>query len=232
MKDKVYVWDPLIRIFHWSLVVAFVTSYLTGDENETIHIYSGYFILALLIFRLVWGVVGPKRARFSNFISAPTEAVAYVRGLFSGSAKRYTGHNPAGGWMALALLLSLSLTGLSGLKLYGVEGHGPLAVSHNEISLMVESGYDAGRYAREETEYLELDDDDHNEEYGERYEEFEEHNEGDGDEEAEEFWEEVHELFVNISLLLVFVHIAGVIFSSFRHRENLPLSMITGYKRG
>ncbi len=224
MTEKTYIWDPLIRIFHWTLMLAFVTSYLTGDELETVHVYSGYLILSLLLFRIIWGFIGSYHARFGNFIRPFGDAVAYLRGLRDGSSQRYLGHNPAGGLMVLALLVSLSMTGLSGLKLYGVEGHGPLA-STGALTV-----------AGEQTRYS--DDNDRYEYQGyapdkEKYDEDErdEHDQNHDQHEAdEESWEELHEFFANLSVLLVLLHIAGVFVSSLAHGENLVRAMITGYK--
>lgn len=122
------VWDPLVRIFHWALATAFALAYLTGDEVMGVHVAAGYTIAGLIAFRLVWGVVGPRHARFVDFIRPPRDIVAYLKDLARGHAARYRGHNPAGGAMIVALLILLLLTGASGLFVYGAEeGAGPLA---------------------------------------------------------------------------------------------------------
>ncbi len=126
-KQQVVVWDTGVRVFHWSIVTLFVISYLTGDELETVHAYSGYAIISLLLFRIVWGFVGGKHARFSDFVRSPSTAIAYLKSMKAGNPKRYLGHNPAGGIMVLLLLGSLSLLTFTGLKAYAEEGHGPLA---------------------------------------------------------------------------------------------------------
>ncbi len=127
-RNEIKLWDPLIRVFHWTLVAAFTVTWLTEDELLGLHAWAGYLILALLAVRLVWGFIGPRHARFSDFLRPPREAWAYLRDLARGRARRYLGHNPAGGLMILLLLLALAATGLSGLALYGAEeGAGPLA---------------------------------------------------------------------------------------------------------
>ena len=127
-NDKTYVWDPLVRIFHWTLVVAFVIAYFTGDEENDLHVYAGYYILGVVAVRILWGFVGTKHARFGGFIASPAAVLDYLKGFVgAGSGRQYLGHNPAGGWMVIALLLSLLATGISGLQVYGLEGHGPLA---------------------------------------------------------------------------------------------------------
>ena len=114
---EVKVWDPLIRIFHWTLVIGFTVAYLTGDELTTIHIWSGYLIAGLLLVRLLWGFIRTKHARFRDFIYPPREVAAYLKSLVSGKSRRYLGHNPAGGVMVLLLLTSLVLTTGSGLMM-------------------------------------------------------------------------------------------------------------------
>ena len=121
------VWDPLIRVFHWALVFFFFLAYVTEDDWVTIHSYAGYSIALLIIFRLLWGFIGTRHARFNDFITSPAEVIIYLKRLISGKAKRYIGHNPAGAAMILALLASLSLTVFTGISLYATEGYGPLA---------------------------------------------------------------------------------------------------------
>ena len=129
--QTIKVWDLLIRIFHWSLVGFFALAYLTEGEDEwmIIHSYAGYSILILLVFRLLWGVMGTHYARFSNFITRPKEVLVYLKGLIAGNAKDYIGHNPAGAMMIVALIVSIAITGFSGMALYATDGHGPLATS-------------------------------------------------------------------------------------------------------
>lgn len=196
---QVKVWDIGVRIFHWSLVVLFTVAYLSGDEMETLHEVAGYGVLVLLAFRLVWGVIGSKYARFSDFIYGPKAVLGYAQSLRIGKPIHYLGHNPLGGWMVIALLLSLLLTTWTGLELYATEGKGPLA----SLDTPVIAAAQAGEREHEDDEG------------------------GDG----HEFWEEVHEFFSNLTLLLVFVHIGGVVLSSIAHRENLARAMVTGYKK-
>ena len=110
----VKVWDPFVRIFHWSLATCFVLAYATGDEIERVHIAAGYTIAGLLSARILWGFVGPRHARFSNFVRPPREVLAYVRDVALLRAPRYIGHNPAGGAMIMALLVALAGTCVTG----------------------------------------------------------------------------------------------------------------------
>jgi cytochrome b len=176
------VWDPLVRIFHWSLVLFFVIAYLSEDDFETIHVWAGYGVAALVCLRLVWCLIGTHHARFSDFVKSPHTIWRYVIAIPTGKAKRYIGHNPAGGAMVVALLLSLMGTTVFGMALLAAEEQtGPLAgtwlASFNGHTL-----------------------------------------------------EEIHEFFVNAALALIGLHIAGVIFTSLHHRENLPRAMVHGHK--
>jgi cytochrome b len=132
-QSTIKIWDPLVRLFHWSLVLTFVAAYASGEEWLALHVPAGYAIGALLVFRMVWGIVGPRHARFSDFVRSPAAIRAYLKDLVRLRAPRYLGHNPAGGAMVVALLASLAVTTVSGLALYGsAEFAGPLQglVSH------------------------------------------------------------------------------------------------------
>lgn len=122
------VWDIFIRIFHWSLLATFAITYITEDDFPTLHVYAGYTMMALIVLRLIWGIIGTHHARFSSFIIKPSAVIKYMKEVAQFRAKRYLGHNPAGGAMVIALLISLSITLLFGLLTYGAaEFSGPLA---------------------------------------------------------------------------------------------------------
>jgi len=108
------VWDPFVRLFHWSPVGSFVVAYATGDEIEKVHVAAGYTIAGLVATRILWGVVGPHHARFSNFVRPPSEVLPYLRDVLLLRAPRYLGHNPAGGAMIVALLAALISTCVTG----------------------------------------------------------------------------------------------------------------------
>jgi cytochrome b len=110
----VKVWDPFVRLFHWSLAALFLVAYATGDELERVHIATGYAIAALVAARIVWGFVGPRHARFGSFVRPPREILAYLRDVALLEARRYLGHNPAGGAMIIALLAMLTGTCVTG----------------------------------------------------------------------------------------------------------------------
>lgn len=199
-EEQVKVWDIGVRLFHWTLVVLFTVAYLSGDDESLLHIYAGYGVIALIAFRILWGLVGTRHARFTDFVRGPKAAMAYARSLRSGKPIAYLGHNPLGGWMVIALLLSLAGTCWSGLEAYAAEGHGPLA--HRE-SFFIQSALAHGDGGGAQ----------HGKENG-----------------GDEFWNEAHEILANLSLALVLLHIAGVAVASVMHREKLVKAMITGYK--
>src|SRR3990172_3916023 len=127
-NEEILVWDILVRLFHWSLVISFAVAYLTAEDSEQWHAYFGYAVLGLISFRMVWGVVGTKYARFRDFVYTPPAVYKYLKGLLEKKPEHYIGHNPAGGWMIDALLLSLFVVTISGLQVYAIEeGRGPLA---------------------------------------------------------------------------------------------------------
>jgi cytochrome b len=127
-KAEMRVWDPFVRFFHWGLAGAFFMAYLSGDEWLDLHTLAGYTALGLILVRIPWGVIGTRHARFVDFVRPPRVALAYVRDLLLGRARRHLGHNPAGGLMIVALLVTIPLVALSGMALLGVEeGAGPLA---------------------------------------------------------------------------------------------------------
>jgi cytochrome b len=181
----VRVWDPFVRLFHWGLVGAFATAYLVEDDPLVVHVWAGYVLLGLLAFRLLWGLIGPRHARFGDFVRGPRQVLRYLGDALQRRAGRHLGHNPAGGAMVVVLLVLLTATGLTGLAVYGAEeAAGPLA------------GLMSGSLSS-----------------------------------WEDSLEEAHEVLANLSLILILLHVAGVLFSSWSHSENLIRSMITGRKR-
>ena len=137
MNKEIRIWDVFIRVFHWALVIAFSIAYISGDDGGTIHVYSGYAVLGLISARVIWGLIGTKYARFTNFVGNKTAVITYLKSLLTGNPEYYPGHNPAAGWMVIALIVSLFLTTLSGLQLYAVEeGLGPFANTFPDIQFI------------------------------------------------------------------------------------------------
>jgi cytochrome b len=166
----VRVWDPVVRLFHWGTAASFAAAYLV-ERPRDLHEALGYTVLVLLAVRMVWGLVGSEHARFADFVPSPAGFLGYLRDVVAGRERRYLGHNPAGGAMAVALMAMLALTGVSGWMMT------------------------TDRFF------------------------------------AEDWVEELHEVAANGTLALVGLHLAGVVWESLRHRENLVAAMITGLKR-
>ena len=128
-SSQIKVWDPLVRFFHWALVSAFIIAYITEEDFLTIHSWAGYLILALLCIRFAWGFIGTRYARFSDFAYSPKNIIQFLKDTLSLNAKRYLGHNPAGGAMVLLLMFSLLITTVSGVVFLGAEEQaGPVAI--------------------------------------------------------------------------------------------------------
>ena len=114
MQKKIYVWDPLVRIFHWSLVIGFVAQALIIDEDSDLHITIGYVVAGLIAFRIIWGIIGSKHARFSDFPPSPQAAMDQLGDMASGRHKDHVGHNPLGALMIYNLLILIALISLTG----------------------------------------------------------------------------------------------------------------------
>ena len=126
--ERTFVWDLLVRVFHWVLVVGFFTAYLVEPEDSPAHVWAGYVVLALVLFRILWGFVGSRHARFSDFAYSPSAVLSYLKDAVRFRARRYLGHSPGGGAMVFLLLLALLATTVTGLMTYGADQHaGPLA---------------------------------------------------------------------------------------------------------
>ena len=127
--QRVRVWDGFVRIFHWSAVALVVLLVLTAHYGmEDVHMELGVDFLVLLAGRLAWGVIGTTHARFAGFVVPPQAGLRYLSEVLRGRPRRYIGHNPAGGWMVIALLFTLSVAHASGVILQAtLEFEGPLA---------------------------------------------------------------------------------------------------------
>lgn len=203
----VSVWDPVVRIGHWLLVLGFAIAYLSAEEENGTpanwHVWAGYGIGCVVLLRVLWGFVGPRYARFGDFVYGPGRTLKYLVDLPLGRARRFLGHSPAGGAMAVILLASLGATVVTGIMAYGNRGQGPLA----EASFSV-----ASPAAAEENKSSNLL--------------AEGNGEGEGGAVAE-----IHGALASITLILIGLHLLGVVVASLVHRENLIGAMIHGRKR-
>lgn len=125
--SEVRVWDPFIRVFHWSLAGAVLIAWAT-DEPLWLHTRLGYIAAILVLLRVIWGFIGTEQARFVSFVRGPRLVFDYLAGLIRFSSRRYLGHSPAGGAMIVALLLMIAVTTGTGMaELAAERGQGPLA---------------------------------------------------------------------------------------------------------
>jgi cytochrome b len=124
MTTRILVWDVPTRVFHWLLAGSFAGAFLTAESEmfRDVHVLLGYTMLGLIGFRLVWGLVGTRYARFSSFLFGPSKVVAYLKSLLTGSPQHYVGHNPAGSWVIYGLLLLGLLSGATGYAVYNQTG--------------------------------------------------------------------------------------------------------------
>lgn len=192
----VRVWDVFVRLFHWSMVAAVLICFVTEDDTLLLHVVAGYYVAGLIVLRILWGFVGPRHARFSDFLYPPGTVAAYARDLLKLRSARYIGHSPAGGVMILALMIAVAAVIWSGHLAYQDDATQLAAVT---TSLSV---------SRAQAEQ-----------------------EDEEDEERGETAEELHEALSNLLLLLIAVHVGGVLWASYAHKENLAWSMVTGDKR-
>ena len=202
------VWDIFVRTFHWTLVGSMIGLYLSGDDFESVHTILGYFVICLVLLRIIWGFMGPNHARFHDFLYRLSKIYHYLKSLINGNPTHYIGHNPAGGLMVIVMLLSLLVTAFTGLKTLGSEGKGPL--TNAGISIL--------RFAHADED--EDDDDDRTYKASHHQKNH-----------KEEFWEEIHESMTSFMIFLIITHLVGVIVSSWIHKENLILAMINGRKK-
>ncbi len=144
-RASVKVWDPFVRLFHWSLVAVVATAALTGFFAGAswlqVHVWAGTAMAALVVARLVWGFTGGSYARFSAFIRGPRHVFSHMRGIVNGTEGRHIGHNPLGALMIVALLATAVLLALTGaVALGGMFKFGPFAFL---------ADFASGRLARE-----------------------------------------------------------------------------------
>lgn len=126
---RVVVWDAPVRVFHWLLVAAFAVCWFTFDDNRYLHlhVFSGYLILGLIVFRMAWGFTGTRYAHFGDFVRGWGAVRDYLAGLKAKDPERFIGHNPVAGWAVLFLMLMGLVVCITGVLVLGLEeGHGPL----------------------------------------------------------------------------------------------------------
>jgi cytochrome b len=198
------LWDPVVRLTHWGVAFAVLANALVTKGGSLIHVSLGWLVMALLLMRLVWGVLGPVEARFSAFPPAPLAALRHLRQLIAGRVSNYPSHNPAGALMAYAFWAALAVVTVTGLVLTG--GATPMQVAAEKAA--VASGDWSALIKESEGES--------------------------SDPEANDLRhtaEEVHEVAANLLLILAALHVAGVFVESRAMRRNLVRPMLLGEAR-
>ena len=134
--NKILVWDLPTRVGHWLLVASFAVAWLTGDSEEwrLVHVAAGYTMVAVLAFRMFWGIAGTRYARFTSFLFSPRQALVYIAGLVRGENSHWVGHNPAGSYAIYLLILLGFATAGSGWAIYAELGGEWLEESHEVLA--------------------------------------------------------------------------------------------------
>lgn len=123
-RSPTLVWDVPVRVFHWLLVLCFAGAWLTAESEHwrLLHVTLGYTMAALVVFRVIWGLIGTRHARFASFVRGPRAAWTYLRSLVGPRPEHHTGHNPAGALAIVGLLGLIALTAASGWATYSELG--------------------------------------------------------------------------------------------------------------
>ncbi|MCK0769467.1 cytochrome B [Chromohalobacter salexigens] len=112
--QKLKIWDPIVRILHWTLAIAFMTAWVSSGQWQTLHEWAGYTVGVAIVLRIIWGIIGTRHARFINFTYSPKEIFQHLRNMRHGHERHYDGHNPAGSAMVFLLLGGLGLQAILG----------------------------------------------------------------------------------------------------------------------
>jgi cytochrome b len=119
-ERRILVWDAPVRVFHWLMVASFVVAFATheGERWRLLHVTAGYTMAGLVAFRLLWGLVGTRHARFADFVRGPVAVAAYLKSLLQRRPEHHVGHNPAGALAVLGLLTLTVVSVASGWTIY------------------------------------------------------------------------------------------------------------------
>ncbi len=123
--SRILVWDAPTRVGHWLMAGSFAVAFVTGDSEawRNVHVVAGYVFLATIVFRLAWGLIGTRYARFGSFVQPPAAVTGYAKSLLTGRPQHWVGHNPAGGYAILAMLILGLLAAATGILHYaGIAG--------------------------------------------------------------------------------------------------------------
>lgn len=199
-------WDPIVKLTHWSIAAAILANALITEQGSSAHLWVGYALAAVLGVRLIWGLIGPRAARFAAFPPSPARAVAHVGDIMAGRKTSHASHNPLGALMVYAIWTTMGVVIASGIAMAGlpdITARGPAFGPAASVS--AEAGDEAGEHeAREGPEG------------------------GEPGEREEGPLGEIHEVAVNILYLLILLHIAGVLFESRRSGRHIVMAMMPG----
>ena len=199
------LWDPVVRITHWGIAVSVLVNAALDEGGSLLHVSLGWLVMALLLLRLVWGVLGPGEARFSAFPPNPVAALRHLGQLaWRKGVRHYPSHNPAGAMMAYAFWACLALVTVTGLVMTG--GATPMQVADEKAA--VASGDWSALIKESDGESSE-----------------------DEDNSLRHTAEEVHEVVANLLLILAALHVAGVLVEARTMRRNLVAPMLLGQRR-
>jgi cytochrome b len=136
LKKSVLVWDAPVRVFHWLMALSFAGAYITAESERwrLVHVTLGYTVAGLLVFRLLWGLVGTRHARFASFVRGPGAALRYLGALLRGRPEHHAGHNPANALAIVALLLLAGAVTATGWAYYSQLGGDWLAELHEGVA--------------------------------------------------------------------------------------------------
>jgi cytochrome b len=212
-------WDPLVRITHWGIATAILMNALVTEEGDSWHVWVGTTMAGLLALRLLWGFIGPEKARFRSFPPSPLRAVAHVREIFGGRVEQHPSHNGLGALMVYAIWATLVVVAATGFSMSGFPpaARTEAAESARSAPMALQGG------ARGEEEERE----DRQAEVGPAPRAGEE-GEGHGSDEAGEWAEELHEGAVNLLYVLIRLHVLGVLLETMRAGPHVLGRMIGG----
>ncbi|MFC5429699.1 cytochrome b/b6 domain-containing protein [Paraburkholderia denitrificans] len=133
---RILVWDAPVRVFHWLMVASFAGAWLTAESERwrLLHATLGYTMVGLVAFRIAWGLMGTRYARFSAFVRSPAAVIRYMASLVKGRPERHVGHNPAGAIAIIAMLLMTLAVGVTGWAVYNSTGGEWLGELHEGVA--------------------------------------------------------------------------------------------------
>jgi cytochrome b len=208
-QAKTRRWDPVVKLTHWSVVLAVLANALVTEEGSAAHVWVGYALAGMLALRLLWGLVGPPEARFTAFLPSPRKALSHLREIRAGKVSEHASHNPLGALMVYAIWSCLLVIVATGIAMAGFPGAG---ARHED------GGGAASTLA---VASLGVSDDD---DVGENREDA--GRSGDAEDGEEGALTEVHEAAANLLYLLILLHLAGVLFETRRSGRQVVLAML------